>query len=245
MRTISVFIPAYNASSGIECAVRETDAFLCEHFDAYEIVVVDDCSTDGTAELLTEIGKTVQSLRIVQNDIGPSRRENLAKAMAGAHHRTMLFMDADLAVGVEAILPAHDAIRSKGHDIAIASRYAGIRPQRSLYRLLLSRTFNLVLRLMFRSKVSDHICGFKAFDRDVFRKLQAGEGYDATFSRGWFWDAQMLILAQRQGFRIAEIPVAWMAGKESTFNLRREMRMIPVMIAFFIEINGWKRKAGE
>jgi hypothetical protein len=85
---------------------------------------------------------------------------------------------------------------------------------------------------LLRSRILDHQCGFKAFKRDVFHSLAVSAGYDGSHKRGWFWDAEILIRAQREGYKIREVPVRWTAAKKSSFNFTRELKVIPYMLSF-------------
>jgi len=105
-----------------------------------------------------------------------------------------------------------------------------IRPDRGLIRAFYSRLYNSGLQLFFHTRIGDHQCGFKAFKKSVLLDLIEEMGYDFKFRRGWFWDAELLIRAQRRSYKIDEFPVKWKSGNNSTFSLRRELKMIPYII---------------
>ena len=88
----------------------------------------------------------------------------------------------------------------------------------------------------------DHQCGFKAFKKSVLMDLVKSAGYDSTFKRGWFWDAEILIRARRTGYKIVEIPVTWKSGDKSSFNFKNELRMIPYMLKLRSELSKRVRK---
>ncbi len=117
--------------------------------------------------------------------------------------------------------------------ISIGSRYSGIAPKRSISRLLASRLFNLSLKLLFNSKINDHICGFKAFKKDSLVTLLQAMGYDQTKQRGWFWDAELLIRAQSMNIAINEVPVEWVAANDSTVRINREIGMVYYIRKFY------------
>ena len=185
---------------------------------------MDDSSTDKTSDIGKRLSKNIK-IKYLRYNNGPSRRENLAVSFGKAKGDIIVFMDTDLAVDLEA-LPKIISNVGK-YDIAIGSRYVkGARVKRTYFRLLLSKFYNYFVRAYFRSRIRDHQCGFKAFKKKVILKLVKKMSYDKTFRRGWFWDAEMLMLAQRLGYKIREIPVKWKYGEKSTFNLKRELRML-------------------
>ena len=118
-------------------------------------------------------------------------------------------------------------------DIAIGNRYKGLKLKRSFYRLVLSKTFNLFLRIFFKTRIEDNICGFKAFKKQMLFSLLSDMGYDNSLNRGWFWDAELLIRAQQKNMAIHEMPVEWLAGKESTFRLSKEFGLLKYICQFY------------
>jgi len=226
---VSVFLPVYNEEKILAKHVMLVYNAVKKLERPFEIVIVDDNSTDKTSLLADKLsikynteGHSVRH-RFFNN--GPSRRENLAVAMTEAKYPITVFMDMDLSVNLE-YLSNLLLEMDKGYAVAIGSRYMGLKPHREWYRLIISRIYNKLWRKLFRSKVRDHNCGFKAMKKDVLKKVVSDLGYDKQFVRGWFWDAEFLIIAQAYGYKIAEFPVTWDSGKQSSFNVRRELRMI-------------------
>ncbi len=120
---------------------------------------------------------------------------------------------------------------TNGADISTGSRYVkGSYIKRTITRKIISYFYNLFMKFYFNSHIHDHQCGFKAFRRDVILDLIADMGYDSKFIRGWFWDAELLIRAQKKSYKVVEFPVRWMHGQKSEFNLKRELRMVPYML---------------
>ncbi len=225
-REISVFIPVYNSASFIKDSVSIIYDYLHQNFDNFELIIIDDNSSDHTVNILYSIIEEKKYIRLIENKAGPSRRENLGKAICEAQYKIAMFFDADISVPLSFVSTAFDNIQVNDYDIAIGSRYKGIKAQRSLKRLLYSKIFNSFLRITFKSNVQDHICGFKAFKTDHFKNLHNQLGYDYSYKRGWFWDAELLIIAQKNNFKISEIPVQWTAAKESSFDFLREIKML-------------------
>ena len=96
------------------------------------------------------------------------------------------------------------------------------------------------MKLLFNSKIRDHQCGFKVFKKEVIINLLDKLGYDRTFDRGWFWDVELLVRAQNNNYKITEIAVKWKGDKESTFNIKRELRILKYILR-----NRKKIKTGE
>lgn len=226
---VSVFIPCYNEEHRLLVNLKKIQDALKEITHSYELILVDDNSSDRTSALGKEIAKKNKHVVYIRFNKGPSRRENLAHAFSYAKANTILFMDLDLSADLKDLRKLIKYI-DHGYDIAFGSRYKGVAADREASRLIISKVYNGLIGFFFRSTIKDHQCGFKAFNkRKLFPLLQEME-YDETFVRGWFWDAELLIRAQRQGYVLKEFPVEWKEGKTSSFNFSRELRMIPYVI---------------
>ena len=141
-----------------------------------------------------------------------------------------MFSDTDLATDISSLKSLVKAAEGK-YDIAIGSRYLkDSKIRRKPERRIISFFYNNFVRLYLRSRIRDHNCGFKAFKKQVILDLVEEAGYDKSFTRGWFWDAEILIRAQRKKLKIAEIPAHWIEPKKSTFSFKREKRMIPYIL---------------
>jgi len=226
---ISVFVPVYNEEKILKETVRKITEELKKIGDNFEIFIIDDASNDNTPQLANELSQENPYVKYRKFTKGPSRRENLAMSFNQARGDIVLFMDVDLSTDLSHLKQLIDEIK-KGADIAIGSRYMKIYPQRKFTRKIISNLYNSFLRLIFKSKIKDHQCGFKAFKKEVIDKLVKEMGYDETFNRGWFWDAETLIRAQRQQLKIKEFAVRWHRGEKSSFNFFREIKIIPFIL---------------
>jgi len=223
---ISVFIPVYNEEEIIEDSLKKIIKEMKNIGRNFEIIVVNDGSTDRTYEIIESIPHV-----IARHYAGPSRRENLADSFfhsgseIGADN-IIIFMDSDLSVPLKHV---KDLLKEldDGADIVVGSKYSGIKATRSFYRRFFSVMYNFVIRTMFQSKIKDHNCGFKAFRREMLAIISE-MGHNSV--RGWFWDAEFLIRAQKLGCDVREIPVDWTRAEKSTFSLKREIKLIPYMI---------------
>ncbi|MCX5694998.1 MAG: hypothetical protein NT014_07795, partial [Candidatus Omnitrophica bacterium] len=133
-----------------------------------------------------------------------------------------------------------------GFDIVTGSRYAkGARIERKIFRFYISIIYNALIRLLFRTRIRDHMCGFKAFKKDVALKLVEEMGYDTSLRRGIFWDTELLVRAIRNNYKIKEIPIWWKERNKSALYFKREIGTLAYILSFwwkFTFVN--KPKAG-
>jgi len=230
---ISVFMPAYNEAPVLEDNVKRVVAALGGA--DFELFVVDDSSTDGTGNVGRRLAAQDNRVKYVYCGGGPSRRENLANSFSLAGGESVVFLDADLSAPPKHILELVSMLN--GYDIVIGSRYVpGSMADRSPLRLAFSRFARFMTRILFDTRISDHQCGLKAFRRDIILKLVEEAGYDKTMSRGFAWDTEILIRAQRMGCRIAEAPVEWMESGRTSVRILRDWRMLPYMIGLSLRL---------
>ena len=226
---ISVFIPCYNEEQRIEKNILHIYSLLLSLKRPFELVIVDDGSTDSTPALAKNFTKKYPHLLYQRYDPGPSRRENLGKALRTANGGIVAFMDLDLSADIS-YFPHLITSIEKGNDIAIGSRYKGLHAKREFGRKIISVFYNAFMRFYFHSIIADHQCGFKAFRKDKLIPLLDVMEYDAHFTRGWFWDVELLVRAQRFNYKIDEFSVPWSFAKQSSFNIRRELKMLPYVL---------------
>lgn len=232
---VSLFIPVYNASGLIKNDLRKCYNALLQLNDDFEIVIVDDNSNDKTYRFSRVINMAKQimgkDIRYIRYDKGPSRRENLAASFRSAKYGIIGFLDADLSCDVSYFLKAVNLLKEKRADIVIGSRYIkGAKAKRRVVRRVLSFFYNSILKLMFKSKINDHQCGLKVFRRSTVMPIIDKMGYDDKYVRGWFWDAELLIRAQKEKLNIIEMPVEWNYADTSTFDIKRELRCLKAII---------------
>ncbi|MFH1850381.1 MAG: glycosyltransferase [archaeon] len=218
---ISVFLPAYNEGAVLEKNARALHMELSALGKRFEIFIIDDNSGDNTPEIARRLSG-LASISCIRYGKGPTRRENLARSFKKAKGSIIVFMDADLATPLKHLGELISHV-SAGADIAIGSRLLGKKPRRQRYRHAISLAYCWLVRKIMRSGIMDHQCGFKAFRRDVLMTLLEEMG--TSGSRGYFWDAELLIRAQRRGYRIVEFPVEW-ASKGSFRPSYHELLMV-------------------
>lgn len=228
VKGVSFFLPFYNEEKILEENAKILAEALRKERIPFEIVLVDDTSRDRSPAIAKKLGMK-KPFRYMRYETGPSRRENLAEAFKSARFDYVAFMDVDLATDLRHLRQLLLELE-RGADVVTGSRYKGVKAQRELYRLILSKIYNSLIIFLFGSRIKDHQCGFKAFKKEKALQLIREAGYDRSFTRGWFWDAEMLIRAQKRKLVIAEFPVRWKSGKQSSFNFKREFKILRYML---------------
>ncbi len=226
---LSVFVPCYNEEQRLEKNILIIYHMLLSLKKTFELIIVDDGSNDTTPFLGKSLAKKHKEIIYHHYSNGPSRRENLGKAFYIAQGSIIAFMDLDLSADVT-FFPRLIASIERGNAIAIGSRYKGVCAKREFGRKVISIVYNAFMRLYFGSTLADHQCGFKAFSKEKLIPILDAMGYDDSLLRGWFWDVELLVRAQKKGYAIDEFSVPWKFGKQSSFDFRRELRMLPYVL---------------
>jgi len=210
--TYTFVIPAYNESirlrPTLDALLRHTRE---QNWDA-EIVVVNDGSTDNTAQIVREYNQSHPQILLLENPGNRGKGYSVRNGMLHARGDICLFTDADLSSPIEEAEKLFDAI-GRGADIAIGSRWLRVELQterQPLYRQLFGRIFNLALRVILGLRFADTQCGFKAFRREAAQRI-----FPLQKIERWGWDPEILFLARRAGLRVEEVPVLW-AHSEGT-----------------------------
>jgi glycosyltransferase involved in cell wall biosynthesis len=209
--TIEVVVPVYNEARVLEWSIRRLYAFLATSMPfAWTIVVADNASTDETwvqAERLSAELDRVRALHLDQKGRGRALRAAWMQSEADV----LCYTDVDLSTDLRALLPLIAGLVSGHSDVAIGTRLApGSRIVRSREREAISRTYNGLLHLVLRARFSDAQCGFKAISAIAARQL-----LPKVKDHGWFFDTELLVAAQRHGFRIHEVAVDWVEDPDS------------------------------
>jgi glycosyltransferase involved in cell wall biosynthesis len=210
-----VAVPVFNEEKDLEPNVRRLHTHLRDTFPyPFRITIADNASTDRTpaiaARLAGELAE-VTSLRLPQKGRGRALRA----AWSGSRAPVLAYLDVDLSTGLAALLPLVAPLISGHSDLAIGTRLApGSRVVRGTKREVISRCYNVLLRCTLAVGFSDAQCGFKAVRRETAERLlplvRDGE---------WFFDTELLVLAERAGLRIHEVPVDWVDDPDSSVDL--------------------------
>ena len=215
---VSIVFPAYNEASYLDAAVEKTTQALNEFTQSYEIIIAEDGSKDGTAEHAEELAQKYPYVKHIHGEERLGRGKALNNAFRQSDGEVFVYMDLDLATDLKYLKPLVEAITVEGYDFATGSRMLPeSKVERSMRRTISSKSFNFLVRSMLGSKLRDHQCGFKAFKREPALQLIEEVG-----ARHWFWDTEILVRAQKKGYKVKEIPVEWKSGRATKVNFFKD-----------------------
>ncbi|HTS20098.1 MAG TPA: dolichyl-phosphate beta-glucosyltransferase [Verrucomicrobiae bacterium] len=222
---LSVVIPAYNEQDRLKRHVPGIVDFLQSKKRAFEIIVVNDGSRDNTATVARELAGTYPSLRLI--DLNPNRGKGGAvkAGMLDARGEFVLFTDADQSTPISEVDKLLAKMEVDGFDMAIGSRSmpgARVEQPQVWYRALAGKLFGLGTRVFCIRGFRDTQCGFKAMRHDVAHKV-----FPQVTSDTAIFDIEMLVVATREGYRIAEVAVKWVHDPDTRipYNLRRAVKI--------------------
>ncbi len=202
---LDVVVPVYNEEVVLAGSVHRLHRYLREDFPfAFRITIADNASVDGTWRIATELAEELPEVRAVHLE-QKGRGRALHAVWSSSDAPVLAYMDVDLSTDLAAVAPLVAPLVSGHSDLAIGTRLSrGSRVVRGAKREIISRCYNLILRSTLSAKFSDAQCGFKAIRSDV-----AAELLPHIEDTGWFFDTELLVLAERSGLRIHEVPVDW------------------------------------
>ena len=218
---VSVVLPAYNEEATIRTTVETTLESLATFLpaDAFEVIIAEDGCDDRTPETADELAAADERVRHFHSDERLGRGGALERAFEAADGETLVYFDTDLATDMRHLEELVESVRSGEYDVATGSRWIdGREADRPAKRGVPSRGYNTLVRLFLRSDLRDHQCGFKAFDREALFDLNGDVEDDH-----WFWDTEMLVRAQRAGYRVREFPVDWTPKGDTKVDLVRDV----------------------
>src|SRR5580693_2821153 len=206
-----IVIPVRNEERDLAPSVRRLDAYLHDNFPfTARITIADNGSTDGTWPQAQALAAELAAVRAVRLE-RPGRGGALRSVWCRSEADVCAYMDVDLSTDLNALLPLVAPLLSGHSDVAIGTRLArGARVIRGPKREIISRCYNLLLHATLGTRFSDAQCGFKAIRADAARAL-----LPLTADTGWFFDTELLVLAERAGLRIHEVPVDWIDNPDS------------------------------
>src|SRR6202453_1823143 len=208
---VDIVVPVKNEDRDLAPSVRRLVGYLRDSFPfTARITIADNGSTDATWAIATGLARELPEVRAVHMEL-PGRGRALRAIWSQSEAEVLAYMDVDLSTDLNALLPLVAPLLSGHSDLAIGSRLArGSRVIRGPKREVISRCYNVLLRTSLGATFSDAQCGFKAIRREQARAL-----LPLTQDTGWFFDTELLVLAERAGLRIHEIPVDWIDDLDS------------------------------
>jgi glycosyltransferase involved in cell wall biosynthesis len=216
-RLIEVTVPVYNEEKVLAENVRRLHSYLTANLPfRFVITIADNASTDQTFAIATRLCAELTGVRAVHLD-RKGRGLALRHVWETSGADVVAYMDADLSTELDAFLPLISPLVSGHSDLATGSRLShGSTVVRGFKREFISRAYNLLLRLILAARFADAQCGFKAGRTEIIKALLPDVQDDA-----WFFDTELLMLAQRRGLRIWQVPITWVEDRDSTVDIVR------------------------
>lgn len=218
---LSVIIPAYNEAKRLPLTLIDIDKHLARRDFSYEIIVVDNCSIDGTKEVVKRFAAIIPNLRLIESDCGKGAA--IKKGMLEAKGEYRLFTDADNSTSIDhfdLMIP----FLKKGFDVVIGSRDvkgSKLEPPQAWYKGLAGNIGNIIIQILLLPGIWDTQCGFKCFSRTAVAKI-----FPLQKLNGWGFDVEVLALAKNLGYKIKEIPVTWVNDPSSKVGMLAYIKVL-------------------
>ena len=217
----SIVLPAYNEAARILPYLRSITSFMQDRGQPYEVLVVDDGSTDSTAAVVESLASSTPEIQLLRAPVRRGKGAAVRRGMHAAVGRLQLFADADGATPIQELTQLEQAV-ANGADVAIGSRalasqLPGYAVQTRWYRTVLTTLFKSIVRQSSLRGITDTQCGFK-----LFRQTVAADLFRVSSIDGYGFDLELLYVAQQRGYHIAEIPVNWSHQPNSKFRVVRD-----------------------
>ena len=209
---LSIIIPAYNEEPNLGQTLEDVASYLNQSSENYEVIVVNDGSTDKTAEIAQGKSGLFKNFRLLNNPGNRGKGYAVKNGVLQAQGESVLFMDADNSTQINQ-LPKLVEMIDQGSDIAIASRRipgAEIDTLQPLHRRIMGNFYILATHLILGTNVRDFNCGFKLFTKKSAQKL-----FSMLTRDDWSFDAELIFLAAKLGFRLKEVPIKWQDKRTS------------------------------
>jgi glycosyltransferase involved in cell wall biosynthesis len=209
--TVDIVIPVYNE----EVALPKGVATLCDYLSTYfpynwQVIIANNASTDRTLEVAQELAAANPHVSVLHLD-KKGRGRALRTAWLASEADVVSYMDVDLSTNLQSFLPLVAPLATGHSDVAIGSRLLkGAVVTRQWKREIISRCYNMLIKVIFRNRFSDAQCGFKAVKSSVARQL-----LPQLENNEWFFDTELLLLAEEAGLRVYEVPVDWIEDLDS------------------------------
>jgi glycosyltransferase involved in cell wall biosynthesis len=214
---VEIVVPVFNEAAALPGSIRRLHEHLTATFPfSWRIVVANNASTDGTAQVARALGDDLPGVELLDLP-EKGRGRALRAAWSSSDADVLCYMDVDLSTDLNALLPLVAPLISGHSDLAIGTRLAkASNVVRGPKREFISRAYNQILRMSLQARFSDAQCGFKAIRRDAAQRL-----LPQVQDQAWFFDTELLVLAQRDGLRIHEVPVDWIDDPDSSVDIVR------------------------
>lgn len=221
---LTVVVPAFNEERRLGATMDRVALYLSQGSLSWELLIVDDGSTDGSAALAESASAAEPRVRLLRVGRNRGKGNAVRAGFQDARGELVLFSDADLSTPIEELERLRAALAAGAH-VAIGSRAlpdSDVRVRQNILRQTMGKTFNLIVRLATGLSIHDTQCGFKLFRREPCARVFAAQRLE-----GFAFDVELLFLAQRCGLKVAEVPVAWINSPDSRVHVVRDsLRML-------------------
>ena len=210
--SVTIVIPVLNEAHVLEKSVDKVRTYLRQTEFPYrwELLIADNGSIDGTQDVAQRLAEQHGDVKFVHL-LQPGRGRALRHAWFHSRANIVCYMDVDLSTDLSHLVELIDAIAKEDYDIAIGSRLMPrSKTTRSFSREFISRAYNIFIKLVLATRFSDAQCGFKALSRSAVEQI-----VPQIEDQSWFFDTEMLVLAEKQGLKIKDIPVVWIEDDDS------------------------------
>lgn len=220
---LSVIIPAYNEVKRLPLTLIDIDKRLDKAKYSYEILVVNDGSTDGTAEAVERLASIIKTIRLIDNKENRGKGAAVKQGMLDAQGDYRLFTDADNSTTIDQFDKMIPYFKD-GYHVVIGSRDvkgAELHPPQPWYKVFLGNIGNLIIQVLLLPGIWDTQCGFKCFSREASLKI-----FPLQRINGWGFDVEILSLAKDFGYKIKEVPVVWINDIRSKVNSKAYLQVL-------------------
>lgn len=216
---LSIVIPAYNEQIRIVATIGAIASHVSDLGFEWEMLIADDGSKDETVKTVEELG--LANVRVLKTPKNGGKGSAVQRGMLAARGRHVLFADADNSTPIEEVSKLINKLERERYDVAIGSRAANGAEEgkKSLLRKVLSGGLRWIVKNVFRIGVRDTQCGFKMYTREAAQKLHTRQTI-----MGFSFDLEILYLAYKYGYKVAEVPVSWIDAPGSKVDTRKEVQ---------------------
>lgn len=237
---LTILVPSYNEAKIIDGSLKKISSFLSKKEYLWEIVVVNDGSSDSTAVIVAKAKNS--GIRLINYEINRGKGGALKEGIKNSAGKFIIFTDVDLSVPIETVDQFLKELERGDADVVIGTRKiktAKVLVHQPWLRENLGKGFTFITRIITGVKVSDFTCGFKGFSSESAKKI-----FENSRLARWAYDAEILFLAKKYGYKISEIPVTWINRKDT------RVRLGNAVITSFIDLiklklNDWSGKYGN
>lgn len=214
---VGIVIPVYNEQHVLARSLRRVLEFLtCQNAFSYEIIIANNGSTDATLDVARSLAAQHPNIHVVHHD-AKGRGRAVKAAWCQSSAGVLCYMDVDLSSDLSSLPKLVGPLVAGTYDLAAGSRLLDPSlTRRSIRREVISRLYNALVKLLFRTRFSDAQCGFKAITKAAARQL-----LPHVDDNGWFMDTELLVLGEKLGYRILDLPVPWNEGPDSHVRICR------------------------